>query len=83
VRCGDYSHIHFDGFTAAYPFIFTLLQYAQQPHLNVGREVANSIEKERAATGFFKASVFVPYRTSKSAYNMSEEFTFEQAFGER
>ena len=55
----------------------------QQPHLNVGREVANSIEKERAATGFFKASVFVPYRTSKSAYNMSEEFTFEQAFGER
>jgi hypothetical protein len=45
--------------------------------------VANFIEKERATTGFFKASGFVPYRTSKSAFNMSEEFTFEQAFGER
>ena len=52
----DQAHIHFDGARAAQPFELVLLQDAQQLGLQLQRNVADFVEKQRAFMGQLEAA---------------------------
>ena len=62
----------------------TVFQHPQQPGLQRQRHVADFIEKQRAAIGLLQlaAHAFLA-RTGKAATAIAEQFTFDQAFGNR
>ena len=70
----DYITEHFEGnsLIAADTLNFALLNRTQQTHLHHRRDIANFIEKQRAAIGNFKTTTMGINRTSKCPFVMTE-----------
>ena len=60
-----------------------LLQDTQQFDLHVQRQVADLIEKNRAAVGQLETSHAVGHGTRESAFAVAEKLAFEQILGNR
>src|SRR5437762_4343759 len=72
VRGGDHADIHALRAVAAEALKFLLLQDAQQFRLEVEWEVADFIEKKRAAVGQFKTADFLIHCAGERALFMAE-----------
>ena len=60
-----------------------LLQYTQDFGLNRQRHIADFIQEQRAAIGCPKTPLARLHGPRKSAFDMAEQFAFQQAFGDR
>jgi hypothetical protein len=80
---GDQPHVELQRAAAADPFQFALLQDAQQLGLKGRRDVADFVEKERAAVGHFEAALARRHGAGEGALLMPEEFRLEQILGQR
>ncbi|MNE33714.1 hypothetical protein D3C80_1274010 [compost metagenome] len=61
----------------------TALQYTQQLGLHGQRQLADFIEKQRAAIGQFELATAVVHRPGEGAANMAEQLAFHQGVGQR
>jgi hypothetical protein len=80
---GDQPHVELQRSAAADPFQFALLQDAQQLGLKGRRDVADFVEKERAAVGHFEAALARRHGAGEGALLVPEEFRLEQVLGQR
>ena len=80
---GHAAEIDFDDLVAAHARDLALLQHAQQVGLRLQADVADFVEKYRAAFGDFKFSLLAVLRAGERAFFMAEEFAFEQRLGQR
>src|ERR1019366_9449635 len=81
VRRGDDAHIHLDGAAAADAFQFALLQNAQQLRLHSRGNLADFVQRNRAAMREFKPAIALGQRTGESAFFVAEKFAFDEVFG--
>ena len=77
---GDAAEVHLDGMRAADAGDFPFLENAQQIGLRFQADVADFIEKDRAAFGNFEASLLAVLRAGERAFFMAEKFAFQQRF---
>src|SRR5208282_4410692 len=75
---GDTTEIHLDNLVAAHARNLVLLQHTQQVGLGLERDVADLVEKNRAAFGDFKFAFLAVLRSGEGAFLVPEEFAFEQ-----
>ena len=80
---GNAAEIDLDNLIAADARDLALLQHAQQIGLRLQADVADFVEKYRAAFGDFKFSLLAILRPGERAFFVTEEFAFEQRLGER
>ncbi len=80
---GDDADVDFGGVRAADAFEFALLQHAQKFDLNGRRNLADLVEKQRAAVGQFEAALAVGGGAGERAFHVAEEFAFNEIFGQR
>ena len=78
---GNQTHVHRDGARAAEALDLALLQRAQELGLEVEREFANFIEKERAFVGELDAADLAGDGAGECALLMAEEFALKKAGG--
>jgi hypothetical protein len=64
-------------------FEFVLLQHAQQLRLQQRRELGDLVEKHRAAARQLEPATLLRQGPGERALLMTEELTFQQAFGQR
>src|SRR5690606_26848646 len=83
VRRGDQADVHLARTGAAYPADLALLQYAQQPRLRGGRQLADFVEEERAAVGGLDQTAVLGNRTGERALLVPEELRLDQAVRNR
>jgi hypothetical protein len=76
-RC-DQAHIHAPRALFADALELALLQHAQQFALQLERDLANFIQKQRPAVGQLKASGAVAHGAGERAFDVTEEFALEQ-----
>ena len=81
VRGADDAHIYGDFFRSAQGAHLPLLNHAQQLGLHGKRQVANFVQKQRAARCALEQAFAVGYRPGISAFAGTEKFGFEQRFG--
>ena len=67
------------GFADAFEFAF--LKHAKQLHLKLGRRAVDFIEKDAAGVGGFKPAGAIIDSARERAFDVSEQFGFEQALG--
>ena len=79
---GDAAEIHFDLLIAAHPHDLLLLQHAQQVGLGPQADVADLVQKYRAAIGHFELALFAILRAGERAFLVAEQLAFEQRFGQ-
>ena len=72
------SHVRIDRASSAEPFELAVLQHAQQLHLNGRTDLADLIEKQRAAVGQFESAFLAGIRAGEGALLISEQFGFEK-----
>ena len=65
------------------PADFAFLQHAQQLGLRARRELADLVEKQRAAVRFLEQAGALAHRAGERAARVAEELRFEQVVGER
>ena len=63
----------------AEPLDLALLQHAQQLHLDVGRDLADLVEEQRAAVGLREAAVVALDRAGEGALLVAEQLGLEDA----
>ena len=63
------------------PFIFPFLKQAEQLRLDLHGEIADFVEKKRAALGRLDLAPMIPDRAGEGSLDVAEEFAFEQFFG--
>src|SRR6266702_7061335 len=80
---GDAAEIHVNWMGAADTGDFVFLEDAQQVALRFQADVADFVEKYRAAVGDFEAALFTVLRAGEGALFVAEEFAFKQSFRER
>jgi len=73
---GNHANVEWRFMPGAEALDGSLLQHTQQLHLHVRRELADLIEKYRAATGPLKRSWLIANGARKGAANVSEELVF-------
>ena len=56
VRRRDHAHVRLERRMAADAVVLAVGQHAQQPHLQVGRHVADLVQEQRAAFGLLEAA---------------------------
>ena len=78
---GDQPDIHANRLRASDALKFPLLQNAQQLGLRVQRQVADFIQKQRAAMRLLKTADTMLDRARECAFHVSEKLGFKQAFG--
>jgi hypothetical protein len=78
VRCGDDAHLGLERRVAADAVVVAIGQHAQQPRLQLGRHVADLVEKQGAALGLLEATLTLHRGTGECAALVTEEFGFEQ-----
>ena len=78
VSSRDDAHINAPRTGVAERRELALLNNAQQAHLGLGRNVANLVEKDRAAIGNFEQSFLGGNRTREGAARMTEKFRLQQ-----
>ncbi|MNQ67409.1 hypothetical protein D3C85_819310 [compost metagenome] len=79
---GHHAHVDRHALARAQAHHFSLLQHAQQLHLDRQWQVADLIEEERAAVGCLEPSSLGRERAGKGAFLMAEELALDQALGE-
>ena len=60
-----------------------LLQHAQQVHLQLGRDVADLVEENRAAVGHLELAALLLAGAGEGAFFVAEQLAFEQRLGQR
>ncbi len=80
---GHHPHVHLEGFLAAHPLYFMLLQHVQQLHLELVGELADFIEKDGPAVRQLKPSPPRANRPGKGALLMAVELAFQQGLRQR
>ena len=83
VSRGNAPEIDLDNLIAADARDLALLQHAQQIGLSLQADIADFVEKYRAAFGDFKFSLLAILRPGERAFFVTKEFAFEQRLGER
>src|SRR5688572_15329851 len=83
VRRADDAHLHLALFVRAEPLEASGLEYAQELHLAVRREVADLVEEERAAVGGFELALACTRRAGVRADFCAEQLRFEELGWER
>src|SRR5690606_16112609 len=78
-----HTQIECNRFLGAQALHRSLLQHAQQLHLQGHRALAYFVEKERSAVGYLKAAAAASSRSGECALLVAEEFGFEQGLGKR
>ena len=79
----DDADIDSDGVIGADRFKFPLLEHAQQLHLETWRGGIYFIQKNRPAIGGEETALFVVGRAGEGAFDVAEEFGFEERFRNR
>ena len=80
---GDHPHVGDAGPVLADALEPLLLEEAQQPCLEAGRELADLIEEERAALGGLDPAGLVADRAGEGAAGVAEQLAGQQLLGER
>src|SRR5208283_2945909 len=75
---GDDAHIHFHALIAAHWTHFFFLQHAQQLGLQLKRQFADFVEKNRTRVGGLKESLLGFQSAGKSSLFIAEEFALDQ-----
>ena len=65
---------------AAHTFHLTLLQYAQQLHLQLQRHFTDFIQEYGAAVSEFQPALLLNHRSRKGAFFVAEQLALEQRF---
>ncbi|VTR70208.1 hypothetical protein DESC_780396 [Desulfosarcina cetonica] len=81
VRGGDDAYIHLDGAGVTQRFDLFFLQYAQEFGLDRGRDIADFVEKNRAAVGFLEKAFFIPRGMGERALFIAEQLTLQNMLG--
>ena len=76
----DDAHIHCAGFISANRTDLALLKHPQQFGLQRDGDVTDFIEKQRAMLSHFEQSLLVLVSTGKRPFDVTEQFTFHEAF---
>ena len=79
----DDAHVNLDRAHAADAFKLAFLQNAQQLRLEGRRDLADLVEKQRAAVRKFETTLAHGDGAGEGAFLMTEEFRFEHAFRQR
>jgi len=82
VRGGHHPHVDGDRLAAAHRIDLAPLQHAQQLDLHVQRQVADFVEKDRAAVGQLEAADPVGHGSGKSPLAVTEQLAFNQILGD-
>src|SRR5215510_2937441 len=85
IGVGDrhYAHIDSHGRRISDRLKFFLLQHAQQFRLAREREAVNFVENDRSTVRQFEAALAILNRAGEGAFLVTEQFAFEQCFGQR
>ena len=75
---GDHADIDFLRPRAAHGLKLPFLKHAQQLHLKLHRQLADFVEKDRAAVGEGKAAFALLCRAGEGALFMAEQLAFDQ-----
>src|SRR5579885_612205 len=78
---GQHADIHGNGLATAQPLKTFLLQNPQQLHLSAGGHVANFIQKNCSTVGLLEAADASAFGAGKGAPLVTEQFAFQQRFG--
>src|SRR5204863_5593290 len=81
IRRGDHADVGAACAVIAHAFVALLLKNPQQLDLNVQRNLADFIEKNRPALRGFEATRAILQRARERASDVAEEFAFEQLAG--
>ena len=79
---GNHAHVHGHGFGAAHRVHHALLQHAQQLDLQLQRQVANLVQKNRAVLRQLKAPDPVGHGAGKCALAVAKELALDQVLGD-
>src|SRR3546814_7143451 len=79
----DQADVHLHGLAAADPVDLALLHGAQQLRLETRVHLADLVEQQGAAVGFFELADPACDGACKRAFLMAEKLGFEQVFGNR
>ncbi len=79
----DDPYIDLDRRAAADSFELALLKDTEQLHLQRGRHIPDLIEEQRAAVGLLETTDTGLYRAGEGAFDVSEEFRFQQVLRDR
>ena len=75
---GDDPDIHLDGFLAAHPLEFVVLEHLQEFGLEAHIHIADFIEQDGAAVGRFKHADLLLERAREGAALVSEQLAFDE-----
>src|SRR5271166_6066092 len=75
---GDHTHIHFDLTIASQPVVGLAIEKAQELDLNMSRQFADFVEKERAFIRHFEQAGFAGIRSAEGALLVTEKFALHQ-----
>ena len=79
----DNAHVNRAEFGGTHGLDFAFLQGAQQLGLHIERHFADFVEEERAAVGRFEQPLLGLHGPGESAFDVSEEFRFDQRRNDR
>src|SRR5947209_2603084 len=82
VRSGNYARVYRRLFVSADGTHAPLLKDAKQLHLHSWRHLANLIQENCSLIRSLKQTFAIRIRARERAFDISEEFTFEQGFRE-
>ena len=83
IGCGHDPAVDLNRPGVADPFELVLLQNAEQFDLKLGADRVDLVEENRPAVCCLEAAGAVLIRTRECAFDVSEQFAFQQAFGQR
>ena len=78
MRGGDYPHVHFPRARRPDPLELPFLQHAQELHLDFLRQVADLVEKDRAAVSQLEAPLPHRHGAGERTLLMAEQLAFDQ-----
>src|SRR5437660_6841159 len=80
---GDEASVYGNGLLAADRCEALFIQRAQNFGLRLEAHVAHFVEEQRAAMGFLELALFIPCRSGKRCFDVSEKFALDQILGNR
>ena len=81
MRGGDNADIDLDCFATADRFEFALFQDFQHLHLQIRTHVSDFVKENRPTVGHFKFPDFRIGGASERTFDMTEQFAFQEIFG--
>jgi hypothetical protein len=83
VRGSDDAYVNADGFRAADPFEFLLLEDAEEFSLSVQGKITDFVQEDGSAMGLFETPQTIRISTCKRTFGVTEQFTFDQVRRQR